>query len=367
MAETLRPPVAPNLPVATLEYSNIYEDQYSNVLRLYFNQLDNYTRSLGGNQGGALINFPYGAWNSTYNQSNGDITVAYPVTMDTTDYSNGISVTNQTTTFLGGISNGSGSAGTTLNVTSIVTGNGNILPGAQITGTGVTSNTRVVTQLTSSEATAATHTYVSGGASGAYTFVINSSSGVVVGQVISGTGIPSGTLVDAFDSLTNTVTLSRALTLQAAGTYTFKPAGGTGTYTVSISQLVSASTSLVSSLPSQILFGVAGLYNIQFSLQVENTTNAQETFDVWFRKNGVDIDNSNTEYTIPARKSASLYGYAVPALNFYIDMAVNDYLQIMWAVSANGVSIQYQAAKTSPVRPAIPSAIVTAAFVSNVF
>ena len=32
--------VAPNLPVATDNYQKQYEDQYSNVLRLYFNQLD---------------------------------------------------------------------------------------------------------------------------------------------------------------------------------------------------------------------------------------------------------------------------------------------------------------------------------------
>jgi uncharacterized membrane protein YgaE (UPF0421/DUF939 family) len=32
--------VAPNLPVATESYQKQYADQYSNVLRLYFNQLD---------------------------------------------------------------------------------------------------------------------------------------------------------------------------------------------------------------------------------------------------------------------------------------------------------------------------------------
>ena len=32
--------VAPNLPVAADNYQKQYEDQYSNVLRLYFNQLD---------------------------------------------------------------------------------------------------------------------------------------------------------------------------------------------------------------------------------------------------------------------------------------------------------------------------------------
>lgn len=32
--------VAPNLPLATQEYSSVYQDQLNNVLRLYFNRVD---------------------------------------------------------------------------------------------------------------------------------------------------------------------------------------------------------------------------------------------------------------------------------------------------------------------------------------
>lgn len=39
----LRNVVAPNLPVASAQYSQQYTDEYSNVLRLYFNQLSNLT------------------------------------------------------------------------------------------------------------------------------------------------------------------------------------------------------------------------------------------------------------------------------------------------------------------------------------
>ena len=42
----LRSPKAPNLPNAPREgYSFGYFDQYSNVLRLYFNQIDNFTQA----------------------------------------------------------------------------------------------------------------------------------------------------------------------------------------------------------------------------------------------------------------------------------------------------------------------------------
>jgi hypothetical protein len=42
----LRPPKAPNLPNAPREgYTAGYFDQYSNVLRLYFNQIDNFAQA----------------------------------------------------------------------------------------------------------------------------------------------------------------------------------------------------------------------------------------------------------------------------------------------------------------------------------
>ena len=42
----LRAPKAPNLPNAPIQgYNAGYFDQYSNVLRLYFNQIDNFTQA----------------------------------------------------------------------------------------------------------------------------------------------------------------------------------------------------------------------------------------------------------------------------------------------------------------------------------
>ena len=56
----LRPPKAPNLPNAPIAgYNTNYFDQYSNVLRLYFNQIDNFGAAIGGNNGGSNIQFPF--------------------------------------------------------------------------------------------------------------------------------------------------------------------------------------------------------------------------------------------------------------------------------------------------------------------
>jgi hypothetical protein len=43
-------------------YSPGYFDQYSNVLRLYFNQIDNFAQPFTSNTGGSYLKFPYGAF-----------------------------------------------------------------------------------------------------------------------------------------------------------------------------------------------------------------------------------------------------------------------------------------------------------------
>ena len=55
-------PEPPRLPAATVEYSQQYQDQFTNILRLYFNQLKNVLSDLYTDQGGALLKFPYGAF-----------------------------------------------------------------------------------------------------------------------------------------------------------------------------------------------------------------------------------------------------------------------------------------------------------------
>jgi len=58
----LRPPKAPNLPIAPVEYRQLYQDQLLNALRLYFNQIDNFAQPFSSNTGGAFLKFPNGAF-----------------------------------------------------------------------------------------------------------------------------------------------------------------------------------------------------------------------------------------------------------------------------------------------------------------
>jgi hypothetical protein len=52
-------PAVPNLPRSPGEYSPQFQEQYSNVLRLYFNQLRNFEQLFTTNTGGALLQFPF--------------------------------------------------------------------------------------------------------------------------------------------------------------------------------------------------------------------------------------------------------------------------------------------------------------------
>ena len=116
---------------------------------------------------------------------------------------------------------------------------------------------------------------------------------------------------------------------------------------------------------SRLNVSQAGIYNVQFSIQFKNTTNDSQDSDVWFRKNGTDIAKSNSRFGLAPRKSAGDPSHMIGALNYFVDLAESDYLQLMWRPSDVGVSIEQYAAGTSPTRPAIPSVIATVSFVSN--
>jgi hypothetical protein len=68
MADTLRPPKAPNLPIGPVDYAQQYQNQLNNAQRLYYNQIDNTLTSLLDNNGGRFLNFPHIAASDTTDQ-----------------------------------------------------------------------------------------------------------------------------------------------------------------------------------------------------------------------------------------------------------------------------------------------------------
>ena len=205
------PPV-PNLGASAVAYSQEVQNQNNGALRTFFIKLVNAIQSITSRMGGKYINFPYGAFQDSTDQVAANTTTAYAITFDTTDFSNGVTLSNS-------------------------------------------SRLNVVT---------------------------------------------------------------------------------------------------------------AGLYNCQFSIQLKNTTADTQDVDIWFRKNGTNIDKSNSRFGLAPRKSAGDPFHIIGAMNFFVDMAENDYIEIMWRPTNTGVSIEHYAASTTPTRPLIPSVIVTMSFVSNI-
>lgn len=116
---------------------------------------------------------------------------------------------------------------------------------------------------------------------------------------------------------------------------------------------------------SRLTVADAGIWNCQFSIQFKNTSSDGIDVDVWFRKNGTNIDNSNSRFYLPPRKGMATPSHIIAAMNFFASMNSSDYLEIMWRTENTSVSIETYGTSSSPTRPAVPSAIVTMSFVSN--
>lgn len=208
-ADVLTQTTPPALPHATDQYSRQYHDQMNNVLRLYFNTLNNLISQLRASATSTL-RLPYGAFQDSTTQTAANTTTAYPITFNTTDFSNGVTMV-------------SGSRFTVTN---------------------------------------------------------------------------------------------------------------------------------------------AGLYNLQFSVQIQNTTNAPHDIDIWFRKNGTNIPASNSRFGLAARKNPGDPFHVIASLNYFIDLQATEYVELVWCTGNVGAGIIAYAAGTSPTRPSIPSVIATMTFVS---
>jgi hypothetical protein len=116
---------------------------------------------------------------------------------------------------------------------------------------------------------------------------------------------------------------------------------------------------------SRITVADDGIWNLQFSIQFTNTTNASQDVDIWFRVNGTNSANSNSRFGFAPRKGVGDPYHTIAAMNYFLSLNATDYVEIMWRPTDVGVTIEKYAAGTSPTRPAVPSSIVTMSFVSN--
>ena len=105
---------------------------------------------------------------------------------------------------------------------------------------------------------------------------------------------------------------------------------------------------------SKMTVGVTGTYNIAFSAQMLHTANSASTAEIWLRVNGNDVPASNTVFTFDRKDDKY-----VAAWNFMIDLNANDFVQLMWFSTDSTVQIVYAGQGSNPVRPSVPSLILT--------
>lgn len=122
---------------------------------------------------------------------------------------------------------------------------------------------------------------------------------------------------------------------------------------------------------SRLTVPTEGVYTVTFSIQFKNTTNDVQDVDIWIRKNGIDIPDTNSRFSISARKNAGAASHLIATTPIMVELAANDYIQIMWHVTDTGVSIEHFPAVTAvpgttPAHPATPAAIVQVEFMSEV-
>jgi hypothetical protein len=96
----------------------------------------------------------------------------------------------------------------------------------------------------------------------------------------------------------------------------------------------------------------AGIYNIQFSAQVEKTDSGTDVIVIWLRKNGIDLTDSATKLTLSGNNTK-----VVAAWNWFVSSAANDYYQIIWVSADTGMRLYAEPINDTP---GIPSVIVTA-------
>jgi hypothetical protein len=98
-------PQQPRLLAAPMQYDAQYQEQYSNALRLYFNQLQNFNQLFTTSTGGALLQFPFIAASDGGLQYATAADTPTIIQWDTLDAGNGftLNVGNTATAQVGGI------------------------------------------------------------------------------------------------------------------------------------------------------------------------------------------------------------------------------------------------------------------------
>lgn len=110
---------------------------------------------------------------------------------------------------------------------------------------------------------------------------------------------------------------------------------------------------------SRINFTLAGTYKVLASIQLTNATNNIAEINVFLKKNGTTVANSNTRIDLEPRKSVSLPYHGCFTIEFQLTVANNDYVEIFWIADHLGITVDTIPANGA--HPQAPSVILNVA------
>ena len=113
---------------------------------------------------------------------------------------------------------------------------------------------------------------------------------------------------------------------------------------------------------SRITVADAGIWNLQWSGQFENTDSQDHDVRVWLKINGTVVTGSTGFFATPS-KHGSVDGHTLVGWNYFLSLNANDYVELWWETDSTMVSIQAYAAAGN--YPSTASLIATMTFVSN--
>jgi hypothetical protein len=107
----------------------------------------------------------------------------------------------------------------------------------------------------------------------------------------------------------------------------------------------------------------AGIYNLQWSGQFNNSDTTEHDASVWLRINGVDVVGS-TGFVAVIAKHGGTDGHAIIGWNYFVQLEAGQYVEIWWSTTDQKVTLECYGPSTGPTRPATASVVATLSFVS---
>ena len=105
--------------------------------------------------------------------------------------------------------------------------------------------------------------------------------------------------------------------------------------------------------PTKITVLHAGVYRVQYSIQMIKPDVGVDEASVWIRRNGSAYVNTNTNFNIAGSNIKNLL-----TGNYLVDLGDNDYIELYFSVKNISTAATGNTAQASPSRPATPSVYI---------